>query len=92
MQFEWNPDKERSNVRKHGVDFAEASTVFGDPFEYTISDPDHSVGEYRYLSLGISSGSRVLVVSYTERFNGRIRIISARAASQQERRQYEQRI
>ena len=53
MQFEWNPDKEQSNVKKHGVDFAEASTVFGDPFEYTISDPDHSIGEYRYSSLGI---------------------------------------
>ena len=79
MQFEWNPDKEQSNVRKHGVDFAEASTVFGDPFEYTISDPDHSIGKYRYLSLGISSGNRMLVVSYTERFNGRIRIIGARA-------------
>ena len=92
MQFEWNPDKERSNVRKHGVDFAEASTVFGDPLEYTISDPDRSIGEYRYLSLRISSGSRARVVSYTERFNVRIRIISAKAVSQQERKQYEQRI
>ena len=45
MEFEWNPDKERSNVEKHGVDFAEAFTVFGDPLEYTIVDPDHSVGE-----------------------------------------------
>ena len=92
MQFEWNPDKEQSNVRKHGIGFAEASTVFGDPFEYMIPDPDHSVGEHHYLSLGISSGHRVLVVSYTGRFNGRIRIISATAASEHERRQYEQQI
>ena len=62
--------------------------MFGDPLEVTIADPDHSVGEYRFLSVGISSMGRMLVVSYAER-SGEIRIISARAASHRERRQYE---
>jgi uncharacterized DUF497 family protein len=80
--------QERSNIERHGVDFTEAATVFGDPLELTISDPDHSVGEFRFLSIGHSSFNRILVVSYTER-EDRIRIISARTASPQERRQYE---
>jgi uncharacterized protein len=88
VEFEWDPDKERSNIERHGVDFTEAATVFGDPLELTISDPDHSVGELRFLSIGHSSFNRILVVSYTER-EDRIRIISARTASPQERRQYE---
>ena len=88
MEFEWNPEKEQANVEKHGVDFAEAATVFGDPLELTIADPDHSVGEFRYLSMGRSSLNRILVVSYTER-QERIRIVSARVASPKERRQYE---
>ena len=88
MQFEWDVKKEQWNTRKHGVSFAEACTIFGDPLESTISDPDHSIGEYRFLSLGVSSNNRVLVVSYTEGADSRIRIISARLASQQERRQY----
>ena len=88
MEFEWNPDKEQSNVEKHGVDFSEAATVFGDPLELTIADPDHSVGEFRFPSMGRSSLNRILVVSYTEREN-RIRILSARVAAPQERRDYE---
>jgi uncharacterized DUF497 family protein len=88
VEFEWDPDKERSNNERHGVDFTEAATVFGDPLELTITHPDHSVGEYRFLSIGYSSLNRILVVSYTER-EDRIRIISARTASPKERRQYE---
>jgi len=88
VEFEWDPEKEQANMQKHGVDFTEAATVFGDPFELTISDPDHSIGEYRFLSVGHSIRHRLLVVSYTEREN-RIRIISARTASPKERRQYE---
>jgi uncharacterized DUF497 family protein len=88
VEFEWDPEKERSNLDKHGVGFTEAATVFGDPLEITISDPDHSIGEARFLSMGYSSLNRLLVVSYTER-EDRIRIISARAASSRERRQYE---
>lgn len=67
MDFEWGPDKEKSNQRKHGVSFLEASTVFGDPRELTIYNPDHSEGEYRFLSIGQASSGRLLVVSYTER-------------------------
>jgi uncharacterized protein len=88
VEFDWDPDKERSNIEKHGVDFTEAATVFGDPLELTIPDPDHSTGEFRFLSLGHSVLNRILVVSYTER-EDRIRIISARTASPKERRQYE---
>lgn len=67
MKFERNPDKELANIDKHDVTFSEAATVFGDPFELTILDPDHSVGEFRYLSIARSSRNRLLVVSYTER-------------------------
>jgi uncharacterized DUF497 family protein len=88
VEFEWDPEKEQANIQKHGVDFTEAATVFGDPLELTISDPDHSIGEYRFLSMGHSIRHRILVVSYTER-EDRIRIISARTASSKERRQYE---
>jgi uncharacterized DUF497 family protein len=66
----------------------EAQTVFGDPLEVTIPDPDHSEGEFRFLSLGRSEADRLLIVSYTER-GSRIRIISAREATPRERRDYE---
>lgn len=89
MDFEWDPAKAASNQRKHGVTFAEASTIFGDPLELTVSDPDHSEGEYRYLSLGRSVAGRLLVVSYTERERNRIRLISARLATPIERARYE---
>ena len=63
MEFEWDTVKALSNVEKHGVGFAEAMTVFGDSLEVTISDPDHSAGEARFLSLGRSEQGRLLVVS-----------------------------
>lgn len=89
MEFEWNETKHRENFQKHGVGFSEASTVFGDPLEVTISDLDHSVEEQRFLSMGLSATGRLLVVSYVERAGDRIRIISAREASYRERRDYE---
>ena len=73
MEFEWDPEKAAANVEKHGVEFTEAMTIFGDPLELTIADPDHSVDEARFLSVGLSSGGRLLVVAYTERA-GRTRI------------------
>ena len=88
MEFEWSPNKELANIAKHGVTFSEAVTVFNDPLELTISDPDHSIGELRFLSIASSSLNRLLVVSYTER-KDRIRIISARLATPRERRNYE---
>ena len=88
MEFEWDLEKAAANVKKHGVDFSEAMTVFADPLELTIADPDHSEGEQRFLSIGLSMAGRFLVVAYTERA-GRTRIINAREASSQERQQYE---
>ena len=88
MQFEWDPAKAEENLAKHAVAFAEAMSVFGDPLELVIPDPDHSVEEQRFLSIGLSAAGRLLVVSYTERRGG-IRLISARRATPRERKQYE---
>jgi len=88
MEFEWDAKKADSNVAKHGVTFPEAMTVFGDPLEIAIADPDHSEEEFRFLSIGQSALGRLLVVAYTER-EGRTRIINAREATPRERRQYE---
>ena len=88
MRFEWDPAKAAANLEKHGVSFPEATTVFGDPFEFTIPDPDHSVQEQRFLSLGLSAENRVLLVAYTER-GSIIRIIHARTAAPKERRAYD---
>ncbi|MDS4026792.1 MAG: BrnT family toxin [Candidatus Contendobacter sp.] len=62
------------NLKKHGVSFSEASTIFCDPLELTISDPNHSSGEHRFLSIGRSNSGRLLVVSYTESYQNQIRI------------------
>jgi uncharacterized protein len=80
MEFEWDDEKAVSNLEKHGVSFAEAMTVFADPLESTIPDPDHSREEARFLSLGASNANRLLVVAYTER-GGKTRLISAREAT-----------
>ena len=90
-EFEWDPEKARSNKADHRVTFEEAWTIFGDPFELAIADPDHSEGELRFLSIGQSELGRLLVVSYTERRPNKIRIISVRLASQAEKKQYEPR-
>ena len=87
-EFEWDEAKAKVNVVRHGVSFEEASTVFGDPLALLLPDPDHSLGEERFLVLGMSSRRRVLVVSHAERLP-RTRLISARPATRHERRQYE---
>ncbi|MGH8478748.1 MAG: BrnT family toxin [Gammaproteobacteria bacterium] len=84
----WDPEKERINSAKHGINFTEAVTVFADPLELTIADPDHSEAEFRLVSIGMSSGGRLVVVGYTER-GERMRIITARLASAREHKQYE---
>ena len=66
MKFIWDRRKERANLEKHGVSFAEASTVFGDPLAASIPDPDHSEGEVRFVTMGYSSSNRLIVVSHTE--------------------------
>jgi uncharacterized DUF497 family protein len=90
VEFEWDQRKAARNEKKHGISFAEATTVFGDPLELTISDPDHSTGEYRFLSIGRSNLGNLLVVSYTERLQNHIRIINARKATKHEQKYYEQ--
>lgn len=88
MEFEWDPDKAASNEEKHGVSFDEAATAFGDPLSLTISDPDHSDDEDRFVLVGQTYAGRLVVVAHTER-GDRIRIISARLASRRERYSYE---
>jgi len=88
MQFEWNPDKARSNLKKHGVSFNEASTVFNDPLSVTFPDLDHCYGEERYVIIGLSNADRILVVPHTDRAD-LVRIISAREATRNERRFYQ---
>ena len=89
MNFEWDPRKEAKNRKKHRVSFHEAAPVFGDPLAVTYHDPDHSEEEQRFISIGVSNSSRLLIVAHTDR-GERIRIISARVATVRERRQYEQ--
>ncbi|MGZ8435944.1 MAG: BrnT family toxin [Candidatus Binatia bacterium] len=88
MQFEWDRKKAANNFRKHKVSFDEAVTVFYDPLSATFNDPEHSIGEERYISIGYSSTRRLLVVSYSERDDG-IRIISARRANTKEKTRHE---
>ena len=89
QRFDWDPAKAAANLRKHGVSFEEAASVFFDPLAYTFDDPDHSLGERRFVTFGLSQAGHLLAVMHTER--GRvIRIISARRATRNERAIYEQ--
>ena len=88
-QFEWDEEKAETNLRKHGVSFEEAPTVFADPLAMTIPDPDHSTDEDRFITIGDSNKKRLLVVVYTER-RKKIRLISARKATHAERKKYEE--
>ena len=89
MEFEWDPRKADQNLRKHKVSFAEAATVFGDRLAVTDYDPDHSLGEDRYITIGWSYRRRLLMVAHTDR-GDRTRIISARELTRAERETYEQ--
>ncbi|TAJ80701.1 MAG: BrnT family toxin [Gallionellaceae bacterium] len=85
MKFEWGEEKATLNLSKHGVAFEEATTVFSDDLSLTGNDPDHSRGEHRLITFGVSFAGRLLAVSHTER-SGKIRIISARLATRAERK------
>jgi uncharacterized protein len=87
--FEWDPTKAAANVHKHGVTVDEASTVFGDPLNLLIADPDHSHDEERFVLLGMSNRRKLLLVAFAER-PPRTRLISARRATRHERRYYEE--
>jgi uncharacterized DUF497 family protein len=88
MKFAWDPRKAAANLKKHGVSFDEASTIFGDPLSATVPDPDHSVGERRFITMGVSLPGRLLVACHTEEA-GIFRIISARRATRHEKDRYE---
>jgi len=87
-EFEWDDEKAKSNLKKHGVGFEEASTIFNDPKIATISDPDHSEDEERFISIGKSVIKKLLAVIHTYR-KERIRLISARKATKAEKKNYE---
>ena len=91
MIYEWDPKKAKANLRKHGVSFEEAATVFLDPFAVTYPDPDHSDEEFREITIGRSTKQRVVFLSHTQR-RERTRIIGARKATRGERKQYEETI
>lgn len=88
MRFEWDREKAKRNLRKHRVSFEEAATVFYDPLSATFDDPEHSIDERRFITVGYSSRGRLLVVSHTERGEV-LRIISARLATARERKRHE---
>jgi uncharacterized DUF497 family protein len=89
IRFEWDPRKAAENLRKHGVAFEEAETVFEDDEALLLPDPDHSHSEERFLLLGASGARRLLVVAHCERSAGQVvRLFSARRADKDERAQY----
>ena len=87
--YEWDEEKADDNFEKHGVNFEEAKTIFNDQLAMTMPDQDHSVGEDRFIDIGMSGNYRILVVHYTMR-EGNIRIISSREATVWEKRAYEE--
>jgi uncharacterized DUF497 family protein len=89
VKFEWDPQKAALNFRKHGVSFEDAASAFGDPLAGTIPDPEHSTEEPRFITIGVTSTQRLLVVVHTERAD-RMRIISARPATRAETKKYEE--
>lgn len=89
LLFEWDTDKARKSIKSHGVSFDEASTAFKDTLSLAIYDPLHSDKEDRYVLIGNSCKNRLLVIVHTER-GDRIRLISARKATKNERKHYEE--
>ena len=89
MRFQWDSAKAAANLDKHGISFEEASTVFRDPLSATDQDPDHSLDEERFITFGVSTNGRLLVVAHVDQ-DDTIRIISARSATPAERKIYEE--
>ncbi len=87
MKYAWNPAKAASNARRHGITFPEAATVFRDSLAMSYPDPDHSHGEERFITIGLSTRGRVLFVAHAD-IDDRIRIISARRATRREANAY----
>ena len=91
MIYEWNSGKAAQNERKHGVSFEEAITVFLDPLAVTFDDPDHSIGERRFITIGTSTSQRLLFVAHADIDEDRVRMISARATTRRETHAYQER-
>lgn len=91
MIYEWDPDKAAANERKHGVSFDEAKTIYLDPFAETFDDPDHSEGERRFITIGMSSQQRLLFVAHADSGVDRVRIISARLTTRGETNAHQER-
>lgn len=89
MKFEWDQQKAQKNLKKHTVSFDEAQTVFDDPLAYIFNDEWNSLGEDRELIIGYSNNKRLLIVSFTERMQDTVRIISSRPVTAKERKDYE---
>jgi len=89
LKFEWHKKKANTNLKKHGISFDEASTVFNDPLAEIFDDEEHSTDEDREFIIGHSILQRLIIVFFTERTKNIIRIFSARKASKKERRKYE---
>jgi len=89
LVFEWDPQKDRANLEQHRITFTEATSVFGDPLARIFGDEGHSAEEQREIIIGHSRAKRLLLICFTERADGRIRIISARRATRKERHDYE---
>jgi len=89
LTFEYDEKKARANLKKHGVSFLEAMTVFNDPQAATLPDEDHSEDESRLITIGLSEKHRVLYIVHTDR-GAAIRLISARVTTTGEQRQYEE--
>ena len=90
MRFEWDPEKAASNIRKHGISFDEAVTVFKDPLAFIFDDITHSEQEHREIIIGVSTLRRMILVCFVERLEDIVRIISARPATRQEINDYEE--
>ena len=87
--FTWDEEKQKANIRKHGVTFIEAATVFDDDNALVRDDPDHSQDEDRFIIIGFSENARLLIVCHCYRTDDSIiRIISARKADRKERKEY----
>jgi len=85
--FQWDPRKAASNIRKHAVGFPEAATIFLDALAWTFPDPDHAETESRFITIGLSSRGRIIIVAHADR-GDRVRIISARRATRREMDEY----
>ncbi len=90
MRFEWDPAKAENNIRKHDVSFDEAVTVFKDPLAFIFDDEAHSEEEHREIIIGMSALRRMILVCFVERLEDTVRIISARPATRQEIKDYEE--